>query len=52
MFDSKSDINADLKDARNRTSMSYAAEKGHEAVVKLLLTRDEVAADSQDKYGR
>jgi ankyrin repeat protein len=29
----------DLKDTYNRTPVSYAAEKGHEAVVKLLLEK-------------
>ena len=35
-----------------RTPLSSAAEKGHEAVVKLLFGTGEVDADARDKDGR
>ncbi|KAL7755650.1 hypothetical protein ACKLNR_014177 [Fusarium oxysporum f. sp. zingiberi] len=41
-----------LKDSDNRTPLSYAAAKGCEAVVKLLLATDKVDVNSQDKDGR
>ncbi|MCJ1255063.1 hypothetical protein MMC24_002879 [Lignoscripta atroalba] len=42
----------DCKESSNRMPLSYAAENGHEAVVRLLMTRDDVEADSRDQYGR
>ncbi|KFZ00714.1 hypothetical protein V500_00962, partial [Pseudogymnoascus sp. VKM F-4518 (FW-2643)] len=46
-------ITAYLKDKDDgRTALSWAAEKGDEAVVKLLVERDDVVADSKDKDGR
>ena len=46
-------INAKDRYARYaRTPLSYAAESGHEAVVKLLIERDDVEADSKDFSGR
>ena len=47
-----SSIGADLKDGDGRTPLSYAAEGGHESVVKLLVERDEVEADSKDNRCR
>jgi ankyrin repeat protein len=35
-----------------QTPLSWAAEKGHEAVVQLLLKTDKVEVDSKDSHGR
>ncbi len=43
------EVNA--KDLGHWTSLSYAASGGHEAVVRLLLDRRDVEADSIDIYG-
>jgi ankyrin repeat protein len=43
---------ADMLDSTGRTPLSWAAEMGHESVVKMLLARDDVKADSKDDYGR
>jgi len=43
---------ADSKDKNSRTPLSYAAGKGNEAVVKLLLKTGKVEADSKDKYSQ
>jgi len=43
-------VEADLKDANDRTPLSWAAEYGHEAIVKLLIERDNVETDSKDIY--
>jgi hypothetical protein len=42
---------ADLKNSYGTAPLSYAAANGHEAVVKLLVERDDVEADSKDKDG-
>ena len=41
-----------VKNKKGRTALSFAAEHGHEAVVKLLVERDDVDANSKDDYGR
>ena len=38
------------KNNYNQTPLSLAAKRGHEAIMKLLLNRDDVAADSRDEY--
>lgn len=42
----------DSKDANGRTPLSWAAARGHEAVVKLLLATDGVDPNSKDNKGR
>jgi len=44
-------VEADSKDDNGRTPLSWAAGEGHEAVVKLLVERDDVEADSKDDFG-
>ena len=39
------------KDSDGQTPLSWAAAQGHTAVVKLLLDRDDVVADSRNKNG-
>src|ERR1700722_8872673 len=46
-----SNIGADSKDGYSRTPLSWAARRGHEAVVKLLVARDDVKADLKDSDG-
>ncbi|KAI9781186.1 MAG: hypothetical protein M1839_006294 [Geoglossum umbratile] len=48
----KKEDNPDLQDSYRRTPLSWAAEKGHEAVVKLLLATEKVDLDSKDSYGQ
>ena len=41
----------DTKDGRGRTPLSYAAQKGHEDVVWLLLSRKDVDKNATDDSG-
>jgi hypothetical protein len=45
-------ISTDSKDSDSQTPLSWAAKKGHEAVVKLLVERADVEADSKDRGGQ
>ncbi|RYP68349.1 hypothetical protein DL771_006735 [Monosporascus sp. 5C6A] len=45
-------ISVNSKDNSGRTPLWWAAAKGHEAVVKLLIERDDVEADSKDESGQ
>jgi len=45
-------VEADLKDADDRTPLSWAAAYGHETIVKLLIERDDVEINSKDYSGR
>ncbi|KAL8922168.1 MAG: hypothetical protein Q9208_005363 [Pyrenodesmia sp. 3 TL-2023] len=46
-------INADSLDGYGRTPLSWATGNGHKEIVKLLLARDDIEADSKDNgYGQ
>jgi ankyrin repeat protein len=45
-------VDADSKDEGGRTPLSWAAQNGYEAVVKLLLETGKVDADSKDEDGQ
>lgn len=44
------DLRSDPQDSKNRTPLSYAAEKGHDTIVQLLLEKG-AAIESTDRYG-
>ena len=45
------DFSMELKDDNGRTPLSWAAERGHEAVVRLLVKRDDVDINAKDNEG-
>jgi ankyrin repeat protein len=45
-------VEADLKDAEDRTPLSWAAAYGHETIVKLLIERDDVDINSKIDNGQ
>ncbi|OCL01946.1 hypothetical protein AOQ84DRAFT_199979 [Glonium stellatum] len=45
-------IDADSKDGNDQTPLLLAAQHGHEAVVRLLVERDDVEADAKDRFGQ
>ena len=45
-------VHPDSKDNDNMTPLAWAAEYGHEEVVKLLLAQPGVDPDSKDNFGR
>jgi ankyrin repeat protein len=45
-------ISTNLKDSYGRAPLSWAAGNGHEAVVNLLIERDDIEADSKDAGDR
>ncbi|KAL7948676.1 nacht and ankyrin domain-containing protein [Trichoderma barbatum] len=49
---SQTSVKVDLKDRYGRTPLSWVAENGHEAVVKLLISTGQVDVDSKDRYSQ
>ena len=47
----RADVVADRQDKDGCTPLSYAASKGHTAVVELLIPRDNAIADPRDRDG-
>ena len=52
LFEVVEGCGADMVDASGRTPLAWAAENGHEGIVKLLLDRKEVNPDSKDNHGQ
>jgi ankyrin repeat protein len=48
----KNGYQSDCKNTYGQTPLSWAAERGHEAIVELLVVRDDVDADSKDSNDR
>jgi ankyrin repeat protein len=48
----RDDVDPDSKDSTDQTPLLWAAENGHEAVVKLLLASDGVNPDSKNSMGQ
>jgi ankyrin repeat protein len=46
---SQRDVDADARDDYGRSPLSLAAEEGDEALVRLLLKRENVEVESKDK---
>jgi ankyrin repeat protein len=49
---SRREDDIDAKDGDDLTPLSWAAEGGHEGIVKMLLATGKVDADSKDDYGQ
>jgi ankyrin repeat protein len=45
-------VDIDSKDNYSQTPLLWAARKGHEAIVKLLLLQEGVDIDSKDNYSQ
>lgn len=50
--DSGANMNFNTKDSDGMTPLAWATRKGHEAVVQLLIERDDVDTNIQDNYGQ
>ena len=42
----------DTKDDHGHSPLSYTAKEGHEPVVKILVTRDDIEVNTKDDHGR
>ena len=47
----RDDVDPNSKDSDGQTPLSFATQRGNEAMVKLFLARDNVDADSEDSDG-
>ena len=45
------DVEVDTKDDRGHSPLSYAAEEGHEPVVKILVMWDDIEVNTKDDHG-